>query len=154
MTNHLTDEILQALLLEEHQEAAIAAHLYQCAACREKLEDYRALMADIEKIRPEPFTFDVAALVMERIEHEQALQNHKQTIAFWGVLVFLAAVVLSFGFPYLPAVMGVFNAIPSFTVLLAAGTALVVLLLLLADLNKQYRIKEKRILKDYLPPIQ
>ncbi|MDZ4147446.1 MAG: hypothetical protein U1C58_04095, partial [Flavobacteriaceae bacterium] len=58
-STHLTDENLQAFILNEIQDDTIATHLAVCPNCREKLEKYQHLIVGITKIAPETFSFDV-----------------------------------------------------------------------------------------------
>lgn len=155
MTNeHLTDETLQAFLLNETQEDTIAAHLSACADCREKLENYQRLVVGIQKMTPESFAFDVTTVVMDKIVQYKRQETQKQEFVFWGLLGLLILVIVAFFVPFLPQIRAFFTAIPVFTALLIGGTGAVVLLFLVADTNRQYKIKEEKIFQNKLQPIR
>lgn len=151
--NHISDEILQAFLSEETQDEKVASHLSTCVICREKLENYRELFANIQKITPETFDFDVTTLVMDTIIQYETQKSKKQELVSWGYMVLLLVAISSFAIPYIPQIMSIFNAIPNFTALLMAGTGFMVALFLLIDLYKQYQLKEKKIFENNLQPI-
>jgi predicted nucleic acid-binding Zn ribbon protein len=150
---HLTDETLQAFILNEIQDDAIATHLAVCSNCREKLEKYQYLIVGISKMAPETFSFDVTAVVMDKIMIYERQESRRQEWIFWGLLTILLLVISSFSIPFIPKILAVFYSIPVFKTLLILGTGLVVLLFLLADINKQYRMKEEKIFKNDLQPI-
>lgn len=152
-SKHLTDETLQAFLLKEIQDDTIATHLASCANCMEKLENYQYLVAGIQKIAPETFSFDVTTVVMDKIMLYERKENRKQELVFCGILIFLLVVISSFSIPFIPQILTIFYSIPVFKTLLIVGTGLVVLLFLLADINKQYKMKEKKIFENNLQPI-
>jgi anti-sigma factor RsiW len=155
MTNgHLTDETLQAFLLDETQEGTAAAHLSACADCREKLENYQRLVVGIKKMTPESFAFDVTAVVMNNIVQYERQESRKQELVFWGLLSLLIVVITAFSIPFLPQIRAIFSAIPVFPALLIGGTGAVVLLFLVADINRQYKIKEEKIFQNKLQPIR
>lgn len=154
MTNkHLTDEILQAYLLKEIQDDAVASHLSVCVECREKLESYQLLVSNLTKIAPESFAFDVTALVMDNISQYETHKSRKQEIVFWVFLTFLLVSIASFGLPYVPQLLSIFNVIPNIITLFIISTGIMVALFLLVDLIKQYKLKEERIFKDNLQPM-
>lgn len=149
---HLTDETLQAFLLSEMQEDAIATHLAVCSNCREKLETYRQLMLGISKTAPETFSFDVTSVVMDKIMLYEKKKSKKQGLFFWGVLTFLFLVIVSLAIPFIPKLLPVFYSKSIFTTLLVIGTGVVVFLFLLADINQQYKAKEEKVFKNNLQP--
>lgn len=151
--NHLSDEILQVFLLEETQSDTVTSHLSTCVECREKLENYHSLVDNIKKITPETFAFDVTTLVMGNIVQYETKKIRNQEVIFWGFLILLLGVISSFAIPYIPKILSVFKSIPSFTTILIVGTGLMVMLFLIADLNNQYKLKEKKIFENNLQPI-
>lgn len=151
-STHLTDETLQAFLLSEMQEDAIATHLAVCSNCREKLETYRQLMLGISKTAPETFSFDVTSVVMDKIMLYEKKKSKKQGLFFWGVLTFLLLAIASLAIPFIPNILAVFYSKSLFTTLLVIGTGLVVFLFFLADINQQYKAKEEKVFKNNLQP--
>lgn len=151
--NHLADETLQAFLLNEMQDDTIATHLAACSSCQKKLESYKQLIIGIEKTTPETFSFDVTAVVMDKIMLHEKKESQKQEFAFWGFLMLLFAAVSSFAIPFIPRLLAVFHSVSFFKTLLIMGTGLAVLLFLLADIRKQYKMKEKKIIENNLQPV-
>lgn len=150
---HLTDETVQAFLLKEKKDDTVAKHLLACADCRVKFENYKYLVDNIQRVAPEIFSFDVTTVVMDRIILFERQESRKQELAFWGLLIFLLLVISLFSIPFIPQILTVFYSIPFFTTLFVVGTSLVVLLFLLADINRQFKMKEEKIFQNKLQPI-
>jgi hypothetical protein len=154
MTNsHLTDETLQAFLLKETQDDAVVMHLSACAACSTKLENYQQLMVAMQKLAPDSFTFDVTTLVMDSIVQYEKQESRKQAVVFGRFLPILLLVIVSFSIPFIPSILTIFTSIPIFTMLLILGTGLVILLFVLAEVIKQYKMKEEKIFQHISQPI-
>lgn len=145
-SKHLTEEILQAFLLKEIHDDTIAIHIAECSICRTKLENYQYLVDSIQQITPETFSFDVATVVMDKIVHYEQKKNRKNVLVFWGTLVVLLGGIGFMGLPVLQPILKAFSSIPLFTNLFIWGTSVSVVLYLLADIYKQYKIKEKQYL--------
>lgn len=154
INDHLTDETLQAFLLKEMQDDAVAVHLAACADCREKLENYQRLVVGVKKMAPESFAFDVTTVVMDKIVQYERQKSQRQEFIFWGLLSHLIIVIIAFSIPFLPQIRAIFTAIPVFSALLIGGTGAVVLLFLLADINRQYKTKEAKIFQNKLQPVR
>ena len=150
---HLTDETLQAVLLNEMRDDTIAAHLAVCTACGEKLANYQQLITGISKSAPETFSFDVTTVVMSKITGYEKKKSKKQAFAFWALLTFLCAGIASLSIPFIPELLAGFNTQSVFTTLLVTGTGLAVLLFLLADMKRQYKTKAEKLFKNALQPI-
>lgn len=150
---HLSDEILQAFALNERQDDTTAEHLSACSICRQRLEAYQHLMAGIEQIKPEVFSFDVTALAMDQIGRYEKKKNKKENLVFWGVSAIVSIGISGFAIPFVPTVFAIFNSESIFTTLLVIGTGLAVLLFLLADAMRQYQKKERQLFKDHLQPM-
>lgn len=151
--NHLTDETLQAFLLNELQDDAIAIHITGCSICHAKLENYRQLMERINKITPETFSFDVTSVVMHKIEQHAIQENIKHNFIFWGILVALVGGIVLLGFPFLKPIISIFYATSFFTNLFIIGTGLCVVLFFVVDIYKSYNAKEKIVVGNNLQPI-
>lgn len=152
-SNHLTDEILQAFLLKEIVDDTLDTHIVECSICRAKLENYRYLVASIQKIEPEPFSFDVTTVVMQKIELYEKQENIKRALVFWGLLIFFIGSVVLISLPFLLPILRVFYSMALFTNIFIAGTSISVLIFLLSDIYKQYKIKEKILFEENLQPI-
>lgn len=151
--NHISDENLQTFLLGETQDETVASHISSCEICREKLENYQALFANIKKINPEAFDFDVTSLVMDTIIQYEKQKSKKQELVSWGFMAFLVVAISSFAIPYIPQILSIFNTMPNFTAVLMVGTGFLVALFLVIDLYKQYQLKEKKIFDHNLQPM-
>ena len=153
MTNHhLTDEILQAFLLDGMQDDTIASHLSVCIECHTKLESYQNVINNLKKIPSETFAFDMTTLVMDNIVKYETQKSKKQELVFWAFLMFFLVSIASFALPYVPQILSIFDAIPNFATLFIIGTGIMVVLFLLVDLIKQYKLKEEKIFKNNLQP--
>lgn len=151
--NHLTDETLQAFLLNEIQDDAINIHIAECSVCCAKLENYQHLIVRINAITPETFSFDVTSVVMHKIEQYSIQENRKQHLIFWGIMAALIGSIVLLGLPFLQPIISVFYAKSLFTNLFIIGTGLCVVLFFVVDIYKLYTIKEKILFDNNLQPI-
>lgn len=152
-TIHLTDDMLQAYLLKETEDDTIAPHLSACFSCRERLDAYQLLVNSVQTMKPETFTFNVSSLVMNRIVLYEKKKTKKQAWVYWGLLVVLSIVIVSFSIPFLPRIPALFYSTSLITILLVIGTGLAVLLFLLTDITRQYKKKENKLFQKNLQPI-
>lgn len=150
---HLTDEILQAYLLKEIPDDAIASHLSMCTSCKKRFEEYQFLINNIQKIETDTLYFDVTTLVMNNILQYEKTKNKQQNLFFWGILILLLIAISSLSIPYLPAIVALLNPKTALATLLLIGTGLAVWLFLLIDLVQQYKKKEDQIFKNNLQPM-
>lgn len=140
--DHLTDDIIQAYVLQEVADKPIALHISVCASCKAKLESYRVLMHTIGNIEPETFSFDATALVMQKIRQSE---NRKATIGDYALsaisgLLILGVFILCI--PFIKPVFQLFHAVTGIANVLIVVSALSVLLFLSADVFRQYRQHE------------
>jgi hypothetical protein len=151
--NHFSDETLQAFLFKEIEDENIAQHLAMCSICQAKLETYQSLVDNIQKMAPETFSFDLTTMVMDNV---MAFEKKKQKInelSFWGAFTLIFLIISTFSLSFLPQPLRIFYELPFISNLLIIGTGFVFLLFLLADLFKQYKIKEKKIFENKLQPV-
>ncbi|WP_144884873.1 anti-sigma factor family protein [Lacibacter cauensis] len=152
-SNHLSDELLQACLLNElQQDDMVDTHLRFCPDCRKRLEEYRLLFTHIKEVETEPYAFDSTALVMEAVVHYAQKKQKRKALFYWGGLLFLVVIIGSFSIPFIPAVLAVFRSQSLITSLLFTGTAVAVFLFLWTDLKRQYKSKEEQLFKNNLQP--
>ncbi len=152
-SNHLTDEILQAYLLKEIQDETIETHIAKCSICRTRLENYKFLVDSIQESEPEDFSFDVTTVVMQKIELYEKHENLKRALVFWGLLIFFIVGVVLISLPFSLPILRVFYSMALFTHIFIGGTSICVLIFLLTDIYKQYKIKEKILFEENLQPI-
>ena len=151
-SEHLTEEILQAFLLNEIQEESIAEHLSACSMCQKNLQEYKRLLEGVQKINHEPFPFDLTALAMETVIRHEKKKNLRGEWVFWGGLFFLLLGISSLSFPYLTEIKAILYSKSSITNSLTIGTGVAVLLFLLADLIGQFNKKTTQLFKHNLQP--
>jgi hypothetical protein len=150
---HLTEENLQEYFFNEFQDSEIAMHLAGCPDCRERLEAYQLLIANVKKIQPESFSFEVTALAMDKIFLYEKKKNKRKEIVLWGVLATVSILISSFSIPYLPMIFALFYSQSIFSTLFLIGTGLFILAFLVADIIRQYKKKEDEIFKNDLQPM-
>lgn len=151
-STHLTEDNLQEYLFNELQDGEIGTHLTACPECRERLEAYQLLIANVKKTQPETFSFDVTALAMDTIFFYEKKKSRRQAFVFWAVLAALSIFILSFSIPYLPMILALFSSQSILTILFLIGTGLFIMLFSVADLIRQYKKKEAELFKNDLQP--
>ncbi len=153
ITDHLTDETLQAFLLKDIQNDAITLHLAECQSCHKKLEEYQYLIGGISKIASETFSFDVTTVVMDKITLYDQKKSKKEEFVFWFFLTSLLIVISSMSIPFMPIILSMLYSKSIFSTLLFIVTGLVVLLFLITDVYRQYKVKEEKIFNYNVQPI-
>jgi hypothetical protein len=141
--NHLTDETLQVFILNEMQDDAITTHLEVCPACSEKLEIYQHLMADISKIAPETFSFDVTTVVMNKIIEVETRKDRNKNLVVYTSLSFVSIIALVLLGPYIKMIFAPFMSFSIITIVFMLVSVLGVATFLLNDLFRQYKQKER-----------
>ncbi len=144
-SDHLTDETLQAFLLNEMQDDTISTHLAVCSDCRENFEKYQYLMVGITKIAPETFSFDVTSLVMEKIKEVETQKEKNTNIVLIMSLSIVSIVTLILLSPYIKIIFTQFKSFSIMTNVFVSISVLGVVIFLLNDLFRQYRQKEMLI---------
>lgn len=146
-STHLTDETLQAFLLKEIQHDTISTHLADCSTCRDRLEEYQYLMVEISKIAPETFSFDVTALVMDKIKEIETQKEKNTNIVLYLSLSIISLVTLGLLYPYIKIIFTQFKSFSIMANLSMLVSVLGVVIFLLYDLFRQYKQKEMLILQ-------
>jgi uncharacterized membrane protein len=144
---HLTDETLQAYLLNELQDETIATHLAACPNCLKRLEEYQHLIAGFSKIAPETFSFEVTSLVMDKINEVETQKEKNKNIVLYLSLSSVLLVALIFLYPYFNVI---FTQLKLFSIvenLFMLVSVLGVVIFLLYDLFRQYKQKEMFLLQ-------
>ncbi len=151
-STHLTEANLQEYLFGDIQDGEVATHLAACPECRARLEAYQLLIAIVKKTQPETFSFEVTALAMDTIFLYEKKKIRRQAFVFWGVLAVLTIFIMSFSIPYLPMVMALFSSQSILTTLFLIGTGLLILLVFVVDIFRQYKKKKAELFKNDLQP--
>lgn len=150
---HLTDEVLQEYLLKEISDDEITNHLHECSICQQRLEAYRFLIDGIEETTAERLSFNVTTVAMHTVMLYEKKRKLKQEVFFWGLLILLCMIILSFAIPFIPQIIAVFSGKFNSATLWVIGTGFFVLLFLLTDISRQFKMKENKIFKNNLQPI-
>ena len=145
-SNHITDEILQAYLLNEIQDDKIATHLSGCSSCQEKLEEYQLLIDSVQKIKPETFSFDVASIVMAKINEVEGQKEKDTNIVLYLSLSSISIAAFVLLYPYIKSIFTQFKLFSVMGNLFILVSALGVTIFLLNDIIRQYKQKEMLLL--------
>lgn len=146
-SDHLTDETLQAFLLNEMQDDTIATHLVACSDCRENLEKYQHLMAGISKIAPETFSFDVTSLVMAKIKEVETQKEKNANIVLYLSLSAVSIIAMVLLYPYIKTIFVQFKSLSVIGYVFMLVSTLGVVVFLLNDIIRQYKQKEMLLLQ-------
>jgi hypothetical protein len=144
--NHLTEEILQAYLLNEIQDDKIATHLFECLSCQKKLEEYQILIDRVQKIKPETFSFDVTTVVMEKIKEIETQKEKNTNSVMYLSLSSISITALVLLYPYIKSIYTQFKLFTVMGNLFVLVSALGVTIFLLNDIIRQYKQKELMLL--------
>ncbi len=140
---HLSDAILQAYLLKEIQDDSINKHLKECLACQQKFEEYQFLIENVQKVKTDPFSFDVTSLVMEKIKEAETRKEKKKHIVLYMSLSTVSIAAMGLLYPYIKILFTQFKSFSIITNFFMLVSALGVAAFLLFDLFRQYQQKEK-----------
>lgn len=139
-TDHLTDDIIQAYILQEPNDPQIALHISECTACKAKMESYMVLMDAIRHIEPETFSFDAVTLVLQKIEAREKFYPGKYPLTIFSG-IFISGVFLISLFIIKPAFQ-TFRPLNEIENIFIAISAVCVFTFLLIDIFRQFRQKE------------
>lgn len=140
--NHLTDETLQAFLLKEIQDDTIANHLAVCTECQKRLAEYHYLIERVQKIKAETFSFDVTAVVMEKIVETETQKEKKTYIILYASLFIISIIVSLLLYPYIKIVFTTLKASSIITNAFILVSILGIAAFLLNDAFRKYKQKE------------
>ena len=146
-STHLTDETLQAFLLNELQDDTIAAHLKVCSTCLTRLEEYKLLTHSLQKLKTETFSFDVTSLVMEKINEVETRKEKNTNIVLLTSLSIALMATLVLLYPYVKIILAQFKLFSIMTNAFILVSVLGVAIFLLNDIFRQYREKEKLLMQ-------
>ncbi|HMT96749.1 MAG TPA: hypothetical protein PKC62_08690 [Ferruginibacter sp.] len=146
-TNHLTDESLQAYILEDISDSQITLHISECADCKAKLKSYQALLNRINKLEPELFSFDVTELVLQKIE---ATETKKTILGDYTLMILLGVFILSvilFSFPIIKPIFQPFWSLDFLGNAFIIVSTIGVLMFLFVDILMKFKQKELLLLQ-------
>jgi len=146
-TNHLTDEAIQDYVLQKISDEQFSLHISECADCKAKMKAYQALMNTMDNIEPETFSFDVTALVLQKIE---AAETKRKTLGSYALATILSVFnlgVILFSLSVIEPVIQVFRSLKVIDTAFIFVSALCVFIFLFKDIFRQYRQKETLLLQ-------
>ena len=133
---HLSEKEIQEYILNGAQsEVHVQRHMQSCPLCNSKAATYGSLFSVMSGAPAHAFDFDVAALVMPQVAPPVKRIWWKMP-AFMAVTVLPFTIVAWFSGKYL---LNEFAGQPIVVVFLVVVTAVLVLMLHLADMFKKYR---------------
>lgn len=150
---HLTDEILQAFLLKEIENDTIAEHLAACSECQKKFEEYQFLIHNVQKIKPESFSFDVTSIVMEKIQVVETQKEKNKNLVWYLSLAIVSIITFVLVYPYIKVIFAPFKSLSIMVNAFILVSVLGAVIFLLTDLFRQYKTKEERIFNNDLQPM-
>jgi hypothetical protein len=141
-SEHLSDEEIQILASgKTHAESSV--HLADCSHCRERVELYRLVLEGITQQPREVFDFDVAALVMARLDRPVEASRDGALLLCFSIAT---AGVAGFGIYYFRKYFRLmFESFMSYFFLLATTIIVLLLLLLVIDMYKSYQNKMRHL---------
>jgi len=146
-TNHLTDDTIQAYILQEISDDKIALHISECSDCKAKLESYQTLINAVNSITSETFSFDVTAIVLQKIE---ATETQKIALGSYVLITVLSVFILSiilFSFSIIKPIFQLFWSLDFFGNAFIIVSALCVFTFLFNDILRKYKQKKMLLLQ-------
>lgn len=146
-TKHLTDEVVQDYVVHKISDEQFALHIMECGDCNAKIEAYQVLVNTINSIKPETFSFDITALVLQKIEATESKRNALCSYALITILnIFILSVIL-FSVSILEPITQAFHSLKLIDNAFIIVSALSVFIFLIKDLLRQYKQKEMLFLQ-------
>jgi len=138
---HLTDSQIQQFVFEPAaSDDGCNAHIQQCAVCRSRVEEYRLLFTEIEKMPQAAFEIDLEAMIMKQLP--QSSISRKDDKMFWyGIaavcFLFVLSVIIFFG----KELAVIFGGVEWLTTALIGTAAICLLVFLAFDMYRSYLAK-------------
>lgn len=138
--NHVNElEIQQYVLDKDHCDSTVIEHIDQCQNCKEEVEIYQLLFAEIKK-EPNPvFEFDIANLVMQQLPEKQKFSFEKYLITLLsGISIFVLSILIYIMNIYFPTV---FSGISTIQFSLILVTIFLISIFIYIDMNNNFKNK-------------
>lgn len=141
---HLSDQTLQLLASQSVQlQPEEEAHLKSCAQCAAQVTAYTTLFGEL-KLLPEPhFSFDVEALVMEKIPVVKEHRTDKWWL--WLPLLVIVPAGAAMGYVFRSQLNELFSGLPGLEMALGITASVCLLMLGAYDLVRNYNQRLKNI---------
>lgn len=138
-SKHLSDYDIQQLVLDESNCVhSIIQHARMCPRCSSKAEAYRLIFASLEE-QPKPvFEFDLAGMVLSKLEVKEETHPLPNRLAYLTVFIIvapLAAVSYVFG----ENLLDIFSSVSSILLYMMVGTTSTFLAFQIIDMFKIHK---------------
>jgi uncharacterized membrane protein YcjF (UPF0283 family) len=148
MKNHLSDNVLQALALDQQQvNEEMITHLEQCDRCREALANYQLLFTALKTVEKPSLEIDIEALVMPQLPKPAPV---RQPVG-WGNIWLAALGVAIFSVPLFITgrfIRNLFKEVPVMMLSIILVGALIIVGFLLREIINSYK-ERKQLLNFY-----
>lgn len=134
--------------LQDHLEApnpTTLHHLEHCAYCRTRMQELEQLVGQLNQLTPQPLSYNLEAVAMQAVVQHVHKRKRTENQMYWGLLLVAALVLALFAWPLLATVLANLASTSYFSILLAGTTGTALVVVLIADLLRQYKAKEKII---------
>ena len=145
--DHLTENELQQLALEQQADPEQAAHIADCAKCATAVANYRVMFPALSTMEKHAFNFDLEKQVMAAL----AVSTTRKTGFPWfaiGISVSSVAIVAIVAFMMRKYFTNMFTSISAPVIYLVAATTLTIIIFQCRELLISYRQK-MRLLNYY-----
>ncbi len=139
---HLTEENIQSFILKEIVDEKIRIHLSQCKECQAKYNTYNMLLSSITSLQPETFSFDVSAIVMQKIEADKTKKTTENYSLLYAILGLFCIGIFTVLFPYFKPILLYFLKLSVFENGLIFITFLGITIFLLNDIFRNHKKNE------------
>lgn len=144
---HVTEENIQSFVLKEIVDKNSQIHLSQCDDCKAKYNTYKALISTIKTLQSETFSFDVTAIVMQKILATETKKTTKNNSLLYAIVGLFCIGIFTVLFPYLKTSLLYFQKLSVFENGLIFITAFGITIYLLNDIFRNHRKNELLLFK-------
>jgi len=142
---HLTDLQIQQFVFEPTASDEVCkAHIQQCTVCRSRVEEYRLLFAEVEKLPEDSFDMNLEAIIMKQLPQPSA-NKMEDKMLWYGIAAVCFLLVISVFIFYGKELAVLFGGNGWLTTALISTAAFCLLAFLVFDMYRAYQIKLKAI---------
>jgi hypothetical protein len=141
ITKHLTDEEIQGYALDRpNAKPSAIEHIQLCEKCKEKVIAYQLLVTSIKEQSIQTFDFNLSELVVSKLpQPKPAYLPDNRFVYFLAFIAIILTGILFYMFRgYL---LSLFSDITPFLIYLITTSVITVLVVLIADMYKNYQKK-------------
>jgi hypothetical protein len=145
---HLSDQTLQLLASQSAQLLpGEEAHLKSCAQCAAQVAAYTILFRELKQLPESHFSFNVEALVMEKIPVVK--EHHTDKWWLWLPLLVIVPAGAVMGYVLRSQLNGLFSGLPGLEIALGITASICLLILGAYDLVRNYNLRLKNIKNNF-----